>query len=180
MATFVKTPRNLPTVQNFTQLQQYLVRWKTSMRLVMRSAVPPPPPLNFQAKGIRGANVLSWSEVQTVSTKGILGTVSSGPDGYEILKSASGDFTTDLVVIPIRDPKQTQYIDSVGGDPTKVSYKIHTTAGTIGQPHSVSGPDSGTVTQTSLDSADMSAPTTVFDNWTNDFVRATARVGRYL
>lgn len=170
--------RTLPTISDARQLIDHLQKWKGTLRGALRSPVAPPPPFNFSATGIRGAIQLAWAPVRNPVIKGALGQNNVGPDGYEILKSASGDFVSDLIVIPVRSADQTSYTDTVGGNVTTISYRIHSTSGTLSKPHSVIGPDSGVVTVASLDASDnVTVPTTVRDNYTTDGVRATARTG---
>lgn len=176
----IRQPRVLPTISDLSQLQPYLNSWRSKLNQTLRSTTPPPPPFNFTATGIRGAIQLSWSVIQAPPSKGQLGQNSGGPDGYEILKSPSGTFGNDVVTIPLRDINQTSYTDSVGGNVATCSYRIHTTAGTSSQAHSVTGPDSGVVKATSIDSNDtVTIPTTTRDQYLTDSIRATARYGRY-
>lgn len=176
----IKAPRVLPTIADMNQLQSYLNTWRSKLNQKLRTTTPAPPPYNFTATAIRGAIQLSWSSVATGQAVKGLGQNSGGPDGYEILRSASGDFTSDLVTIPVRNINQTSYTDSIDGKTTTCSYRIHTTSGTPANPHSISGPDSGVVKTTSIDATDIvSTPTTVRDQYLNDNIRATARYGRY-
>ena len=181
MANFVRQPRVLPVISDTKQLQQYLVSWRSKLNQTLKTTTPPPPPFNFTATGVRGAINLAWSALNVGAVgKGQLGQNSGGPDGYEILKSASGTFGSDVVTIPLRDINQTSYTDPVGGNVTTVYYRIHATAGTPSSPHSVTGPDSGVVKATSIDSNDtVTTPVTTRDNYLTDSIRATARFGRY-
>lgn len=178
---FTQGARALPVITDSRQMVPVLAKWRSALRQAVRTALPAPTPFNFQAKGIRGGIQLTWGKVGETKAIGQLGeTAAAGPDGYEILRSLSGDFSSDLIVIPIRDSKQTQYVDNVGGAVTTCSYRIRATSGTAEQPHSVKGQDSGTVKASSIDSSDtVTVPTTVFDTYTNDATRAGARYGRY-
>lgn len=125
--------------------------------------------------------MLTWTPGSLVGTHNA-GVISAPgtPDGYEIVKSPSGNFMSDLTIIPIRDPAATTYFDSVGGHPQTASYRIRTTAGTPTSSYAQHGPESGVVTHTSIDSSDTSTtPTSKRDNYTSDKVRATASRGRY-
>lgn len=176
----IKQPRVLPVIGDMGQLQSYLATWRSKINQSIRTTTPPPPPYNFTATGNRGTIQLTWSAIPAPAVKGQLGQNSGGPDGYEILRSLSGDFVSDLVTIPMRDINQTTYTDSVGGNVTTCSYRIHTTAGTPAKPHSITGPDSGVVKATSLDSNDtVTVPVTTRDQYLTDNIRATARLGRY-
>lgn len=181
MANFVRQPRVLPVIGDPSQLHQYLNSWRSKLNQTLRSTPPPPPPFNLTATGVRGAIQLTWAAINVGTVgKGQLGQDSGGPDGYEILKSLSGTFGSDVVTIPLRNINQTSYTDSVGGNVTTCSYRIHTTAGTQSQPHSITGPDSGVVKATSIDSNDtVTTPVTTRDNYLTDSIRATARYGRY-
>lgn len=179
-AGYVKGPRTIPVVSDVRDLTSFLANWQNTMKQIVRTTTPPPCPQNFRVTGMRGAIRLTWAAVNPGTTKGQLGQGGIGADGYEILKSESGDFVTDLVVIPLRDANQTQYDDPVGGAVVTASYRIHATAGTPRQAHAVTGPDSGTVRTSSIDATDtVTVPTTVHDNYTTDLTRAIARLGRY-
>lgn len=179
-AGYVRGPRTIPVVADERNLTTFLANWQNTIKQVIRTVTPPPCPQNFRALGVRGAIRLTWSPVNPGITRGQLGQGGIGADGYEILRSLSGDFTSDLVVIPLRDVNQTQYDDPVGGAATTASYRIHATAGTPRQSHAVAGPDSGTVRTTSIDATDTTTVgTMVHDKFTTDTTRATARIGRY-
>lgn len=175
-----KLVRAIPVITDTRDLTSLLANWQNTIKQVLRVPTPPPCPQNFRALPIRGAIRLTWAPVNPAPTKGQLGQTGVGSDGYEILRSPSGDFTSDLTIIPMRDINQTQFDDPVGGAPTTVSYRIHTTAGTPRQAHAVAGPDSGTVKATSIDATDTATVGVIVqDNFTTDVTRATARLGRY-
>lgn len=139
---------------------------------IVKRALPPSVPQNFQVTNTKGGLKLSWAPLQRTSP-------SHGPDGYELLRSVDGSFTGDIQVIPIRDPQQTSYFDSFGS-PTSASYRIRATAGSSSSPQSVRGPHSGVIRHTSLDPTDATSnSTTVNDNYTNDHVRSQSRFGNY-
>lgn len=166
-------PRALPTISNQEDLISFFARWKNTLRQSVRAAAPPPPPFNFKVIPGVDTHALSWSKVQYgVKTVGQLGNSSIGPDGYEILRSFTGDFSTDLTVIPIRDINQISFVDTVGAT-TKAHYRIHTTSGTDSQPHSVRGTSSGIVATTT------GSGVTSEDAFTSDQTRALTRKGRY-
>lgn len=183
----------IPTMSNPAQLMQFATNWRSALRRTLRVAATPPPPLNFSATQARGGIVLTWSPVATLTqptpnpltgqtAKLVLGqgTNSVGVDGYQILVSQSGDFVSDIQVIPITNVNQTSYTYPVPGGPTQFSFRIRTTSGTTSSPHTVVGPESGTVVATSLDPTDgSSTPSTQSDNYTTDSVRAIARRGKY-
>jgi hypothetical protein len=178
---YTRVNRALPNITNLGQLQQYMATWLNSITRALRRPVPPPPPQNFKATNARGGIQLTWTPANLVATHNA-GVISSpgAPDGYEIVKSLSGNFMSDVTVIPIRDPAANTYFDSVGGVPTTASYRIRTTAGTPTSAYSQHGPEGGVVKHTSIDSNDtVTVPTSKIDNYTNDAVRATASRGRY-
>lgn len=176
--SYAKSSRALPLITDPAQLGDLLATWKSTLRQAVRSAVPPPPPFNFAAVSARGGNQLSWAPVDG-TVKGVLGK-SGGPDGYEILRSPSGDFVSDLTIISVPNTAQTTYFDSVGGPSKSISYRIRTTSGTANRTHAVKGPSSGTIQATSIDSNDtITVPVTTRDSYTTDLVRATARTGNY-
>ena len=166
MSGFVRQPRALPIITSETDLKGFLANWKTTIRQTLRAPSSPPCPFNFTATPSATSIVLSWAAVNYIANGK---TSEIGPDGYEILKSVSGDFVSDVIVIPIRDINQTNYTDVLTGS---CSYRIHTTAGTPSKPHGIVGPDSGVVKATTGGAAQS-------DAFTTDQTRATAARGRY-
>lgn len=165
--------KSLPTVNNDTA--SILQNWKTKLSPVIKRSLPSRTPSNFAVTNSRGGLKLTWSPVQTPEDKAL-----GSPDGYEILKSASGTFTSDLVIIPLKGANVSEYFDSLGGSAQTASYRIRTTSGTANNPQSQRGPESGVVSHTSLDTADTtSVATTIKDTFTNDKTRALARLGNY-
>jgi|SRR5581483_5281590 len=166
--------RSLPTI-NPQDLAGTLQNWKAKLGTAVKNSLPAPTPYNFSVTSARGGLKLTWSPVQTPSD-----TALGSPDGYEILKSASGTFTDDLEVIPITNAAQSSYFDSTDGNSKTVSYRIRTTAGTPSNPQSARGPESGVVAHTSIDSNDTNTiPTTVQDKYTTSKTRSLARFGNY-
>jgi hypothetical protein len=177
---YTRVGRALPTISNLGQLQAYMQNWNRTINRATARPVPAPMPQNFAATNARGGINLTWSPGSLVAPKSTRSSTSGAPDGYEIIKSPSGNFKTDLTIIPIRDPAANTYFDAVGGAPTTASYRIRTTAGTATSPYAQHGPESGVVTHTSIDATDMSTtPTTKTDNWTSDATRAAASKGKY-
>lgn len=164
--SFIRQPRILPVIKNEQDLKGFLANWKSTIRQTLLIPPTPPCPFNFTATPTATSIVLSWAKVNYIANGK---TSASGPDGYEIMKSVSGDFVSDLIVIPIRDINQTNYTDVITGS---CSYRIHTTAGTQNKPHGIVGPDSGVV----LATTGGAVKTDVF---TTDQTRATASRGRY-
>lgn len=160
-------PRSLPTVTPTNDIIQVLGNWQTQLNPLVQNVAPQATPLNFSVTNSRGGLTLKWSPV-------------AGGDGYEILKSQNGSFSDDLQVIPVKDINQSKFFDSTGGNSQKASYRIRTTSGTLANPQSQRGPESGVITHTSIDAADtISIPTTQFDNFTTDKTRSNARIGNY-
>src|SRR5690348_12797569 len=149
-----KATKALPAITNYQTLMQTLQSWRKTINNSINRPSAPSVPRNFQGTQARGGVSLTWAGVQT-----------PGADGFEILKSLTGDFTVGAyTIIPLHDPNATSYFDSTGGAPMTVSYRIRATAGTQSNPQSVKGVESGTVKVTSLDATNTGAtPTTSFD-----------------
>lgn len=178
---YTRVNRALPTISNVAQLQQYMASWQNSITRSLRRPVPPQPPYNFTATNARGGINLTWTPGSLTGAKrsGQIGAPGA-PDGFEILKSLSGDFVSDLTIIPVRDPHASQYFDSLGGNPTTASYRIRTTAGTPTSSYAQHGPEAGVVRHTSIDASDtVTVPSTKIDNYSSDPVRASASRGKY-
>src|SRR5271154_1403971 len=112
---FTRVGRALPTISNVNQMQQYMANWKSSVTRGLRRPVPAPPPQNFMATNARGGISLTWAPASLNAQKNASPIGSpGGPDGYEIIKSASGNFKTDTTIIPIRDPTSNTYFDATG------------------------------------------------------------------
>lgn len=163
-------------------MESMLAVWRHSLGRTLKQATPAPPPLNFTATSVRGGIQLNWGLTNPIATKNVLGSATSpsGPDGYQILISKNGSFTDDVQIVQISDLTQTQYFHSTGGAVTALSFKIQSTSGTQSSPQSKSGPPTGSIRHTSIDSTDVVTKSTVVrDNVTSDTVRATARRGSY-
>ena len=162
-------PRALPTVGPNQDPAQAMAKWASQISANVRNVAPQATPQNFTVSNAQGALNLKWGQVLS----------GSGADGYEILKSQSGTFKTDLQIIPISHVNQTSYTDNFA-TATKCSYRIRTTSGTPQTPQSARGPESGVVAHTSINTTDTAtAPTTVRDMRTTDKSRAGARLGNY-
>lgn len=150
-----------------------LAVWRSFLAPLVKRALPPPTPRNFQATNVRGGIQISWSPLQRPQVG------KPGPDGYELLRSVDGSFTGDVQVLPINNHQQTSFFDPFG-TPTTVHYRIRATSGTSTNPQSLRGPESGVIKHTSLDPSDnSSSPTTRHDNYTNEKVSSMARFGNY-
>lgn len=162
-------PRALPTVAPNQDPAVTMAKWQSQIAANVRNVAPQATPQNFTVTNAQGGLNLKWGQVLS----------GSGADGYEILKSPSGTFTTDLQIIPISHVNQTSYTDSFA-TATKCSYRIRTTSGTPQTPQSARGPESGAIAHTSIATTDTSTtPTTVRDKHTTDKSRALARLGNY-
>jgi hypothetical protein len=160
-------PRSLPTSTPTQDINQTLANWQTQLNGLVQNVAPQATPQNFGITNSRGGLTLNWSPV-------------AGADGYEILKSASGSFTDDLQIIPVKNANQSSFFDSLGGNSQAAHYRIRTTSGTAANPQSQRGPESGPIKHTSIDASDtVSVPVTVFDTMTNDRTRSNARRGNY-
>lgn len=161
-------PRALPTVGPNQDPTVAFAKWQSQIAANVRNVAPQATPQNFQVKNGPGTLTLSWGKVQS----------GSGADGYEILKSQSGTFKTDLQIIPISHVNQTSYTDNFTSA-VKCSYRIRTTSGTPQTPQSARGPESGVVAHTSMPSTSTAGTTTVRDLVTTDKSRSLARLGNY-
>ena len=156
---------NLPAASSYQALLQTLQTWRTTLGQVLNSASVPSIPWNFRLTQIRGGLQLDWAAVK-------------GADGYQLLRSATGDMSSPTVIV-LGSPQQTTYVDTFA-NPTKMYYKIQATAGTQSQPHSVIGNPSGVVSGTSIDASNTTTtPTTVYDNTTNQKSQTKGSSGNY-
>ena len=163
-------PRSLPTFGSNQDPNQVLAQWQANIQANIRTAAPQAQPANFTITNAQGGLQLNWGQVPTAN----------GADGYELLKSVSGSFKSDLQIIPIPHPNTTSYFDSIGPNSTKCSYKLRTTSGTPERPQSARGPETGTVSHFSIAAGDTkTSPTSVRDLATTDKSRAMARLGNY-
>ena len=161
-------PRSLPTLTDQDPATMF-ANWQTQLANNVRNATPQATPQNFTVTNSIGAITLNWGIVPN----------STNADGYEILKSPSGSFTTDLQIIPVKNVNQTSYVDTSVAGGTKCFYRIRTTSGTIQNPQSQRGPESGVLWHTSLISNSTSPVTTKQDSYTSDATRSLARNGNY-
>lgn len=174
---------SIPLINSPAQLQQQMQVWRQALSRTVKVASPPPAPLNFRATNAKGGILLQWSPIvpNLPTPVRILGeaTTATGPDGYEILASASGDFVSDVQVYSLNDVTQTQFFVPTTGK-TKLSFRMHSTAGNPYTPQSTFGADTATVTHTSIDTTDSTTkPTTIRDTGTSDRTRAASNQGRY-
>lgn len=174
--------RAIPTITNEREMKSFLKNYQQALKSTVRGAITPIAPYNFTAKNQRGGILLSWSALTplTGSPTNIDSQKNkiSGADGYEIQRSATGDFSPGKYIsIPLRDPSQNSYFDAVGGATQTYSYRIRATNGTSRTPYSAHGLFTGVVKHTSIDSSDnATVPTTVRDNFTNSSTQARARL----
>lgn len=144
-------------------------------------ALPTTPiaPYNFKATNQRGGILLNWSPLipQQGSTASPVTNRLPAADGYELQRSDTGDFSVgSYISIPIRDPAQSSYFDSLGGAVQTKYYKLRATNGTAGNSYAVHGIFTGVVKHTSIDASDtMTVPTTNYDTFTSQKTQARAR-----
>ena len=143
-----------------------MANWQNQIGQSVLNAAPQATPLNFAVTNGTNQLTLNWGAV-------------SGSDGYEILKSPSGSFSTDLQIIPVKNANQTSYVDSTVTGGAKCFYRIRTTSGTKQNPQSQRGPESGVVSHTAMSSTSSQTATTKLDQFTTDSSRAGARKGNY-
>ena len=156
------TPRSLPTIRTYGDLLPYLKRWGQAINPLLKRVDTPAAPYRFRVTNQRGGNLLEWDAVDNV-------------DGYEILKSTSGDFDegTSFETIALRSDQHTSYFDGLSGSGAAVTvqryYKLRATAGTTQNPHVIKGLLTGIVTATTIDPADTAtAGGTTEDTTTGD------------
>ena len=156
------TPRALPTIKSYGDLLPYLKRWSQAINPLLKRVDVPHAPYRFRVTNQRGGNLLEWDNV-------------AGADGYEILKSTTGDFDdgASFETIPLRSDQHTSYFDALSGSGAAVTvtryYKLRATAGTTQNPHSIKGLLTGIVSATTIDPADTATgSTTTEDTTTGD------------
>ena len=159
-------PRSLPTYDPTQDDATVFANWNSQLADSVRNAAPQATPLNFAVTNGTNQLTLNWGAV-------------SGSDGYEILKSPSGSFSTDLQIIPVKNANQTSYVDNTVTGGAQCFYRIRTTSGTKQNPQSQRGPESGVVSHTAISSTSSQTATTKLDQFTTDSSRAGARKGNY-
>ncbi len=138
--------RNLPTIPG----SPHFKIWERSLAPSVKNPVAKKSPWQFKAEGKTDGILLTWATVD-------------GADGYEIVKSEDTDFSAVVTVIPILQQQQNSYFDALGAASVTRSYKIRSTSGTIAKPHTVRGPLSGIVTETSGSGTSATDTTTTDD-----------------
>lgn len=174
--------RALPTVIDPKQQQDVQKNTQVTLGSVITLPSTPIAPWNFAAKNQRGGVLLSWSSIvpnqgSAPSPGASKGKQVLSADGYELQRSDTGDFSSGKYIsIPIRDPAQNTYFDSLGGAPQTKYYRLRATNGTGNNPYVVHGLFTGILKQISIDSNDtVTVPTTVYDTFTTDKTQARAR-----
>jgi hypothetical protein len=145
-------PRNLPTIPG----SPHFKIWARTLAPNVQGALAKKAPWQFKAEGKTDGILLTWATVV-------------GADGYEIWRSEDADFSTGVTVIPIPQQRQDSYFDALGATSIQRSYKILSTSGTLAKPHTVRGPLSGIVTETS------GSGTSASDTTTTDQTQSTTR-----
>jgi hypothetical protein len=144
--------RNLPTIPG----SPYFKIWARSLAPSVQGARAKKAPWQFKADGKTDGILLTWATVM-------------GADGYEIWKSEDADFSTAVTIIPIPQQQQNSYFDALGATSIQRFYKIRSTSGTLAKPHTLRGPLSGIVTETS------GSGTSATDTTTTDQTQSTTR-----
>ena len=132
-------PTSLPTITSLQGLFAGLAQWQQALNPVITAPVPVRPPFNFTAAGgAAGATGISltWERV-------------AGADGYQLQRSATGDFSSATTIATLRSPVATSFFDSTVVTGTKYYYRVSSTAGTIQQPQSINGAWSSPISATS-------------------------------
>jgi len=162
----------LPTITTLSDFVRVMKKWQTQLNPLLKNPKTPHAPWNFAATRQRGGILLTWTSLSGTDA-----------DGYQILRSDNGDFSSPLV-IPVTNAQQNSYFDSLGGStgsttPITKWYRIRATNGTAQNPHSIIGILSGSVTINSIDPTDTStAASTVRDISTTDLIQSSAQRGR--
>lgn len=143
--------KSLPVIRSAQDLQQ----WRQKLQPLLNKAQTPAVPVNFRVLPSAGGNKVLWAPVRDA-------------DGYELLRTATGDFAA-AKVITIDGGKTTSYFDAVTDAEGKVYYKLRATAGTAERKHSVKGELTSALSSTALtpvtsvngESGDVTVPTGV-------------------
>ena len=160
-----------PTIDNTGLLIQYLQQWQTTLNKLNLNIQTPQIPWNFQVKSQQGGNQLSWGKVPV-------------GDGYEVLISNNGDFSTGITIATIPNVSMTSYFDPVstanGATPAKRYYQLRATNGTAQQPHTVKGNVTGTLSSTAIAPNDTTtSPVVNQDTSTSDSTQGQTKNGSY-
>ena len=159
--------RTIPTISSLPELQQ----WRRALKGTIKKVAAPGIPRNFSVVSKQGGNYLTWA-------------VTSGADGYEVDISTTGDFSTGITTVSLNSPDQVAYFDSVptsgGAAPALRYYRVRATSGTITEPHSVKGGNSGVLSSTAIAPNDTTTTsTTGTDQYTSDEANAGSGRGKY-
>jgi hypothetical protein len=161
----------LPTISNTGLLIQFLQQWQKQINKLGLNIITPQIPWNFKVESKQGGNQLSWNKVPV-------------GDGYEVLMSNTGDFSTGANIITIPNVSFTSYFDPVstsgGATPAIRYYQVRATNGTPAQPHVVKGNPTQALSSTAIAPNDTAtASTSSIDTSTNDDSQANTRFGSY-
>lgn len=148
-----------------------LTQWRAKLNNTLKRPFAPKIPWNFAVASKQGGNLLTWASV-------------AGADGYEIDKSTTGDFSSNFTTVQLPAQQQSSYFDASptaqGATPVKMFYRMRATAGTLAQPQSVKGKDTGVLSSTAIAPNDTTATSSSSgDTSTTDFSQAKAGIGRY-
>lgn len=156
------TATALPTILRPVDLPRLLKTWQQQLKSAIPPGFPiPAAPLNFSAASAQGGIQLQWSKVNSL-----------GVDGYQILRSANGDFSQVEFSITLNGDGALSYFDALPTTGTGVAtkyYKVRALSGNAGSPHCVQGLLTGIVSNTSINTADTTTTsTTNHDTTTTD------------
>lgn len=161
---------SLPTIMRGVDIPRLLKTWQTKLAQAVQQQINSPrAPWNFKATSARGGIQLAWSPVD-------------GADGYQIIRSSSGDLSNPDATYNLPGQQQNSYFDALPTSqsvPTlKKYYKIRATSGTSSNPQTVFGVFSGIVSQTSIATNDTTtAPVSTPDTTLTDGLQTGAGRG---
>lgn len=162
---------NIPTLTNFSELQQYLATTRVGLGQVLRKPSPPNVVFNLAVSSQQGGNYLTWSQTK-------------GADGYIVEISTNGDFSDILTSTSLDGIDATAYFDAVptatGSAPPKRYYRVRATSGTQTSPRTIVGKASGAVASSAIAPNDtVTASTTTRDTSNLDLQNTKSADGDY-
>lgn len=151
--------RSLPVVTRGENTETFKI-WERTLRPLTQRIPTLKAPWNVAALPKRGGILITWTRLDDA-------------DGYEVLRSTTGNFDEGgYVAINLGSSLHDSYFDALGGSPATRYYKVRATSGSVGQPQSVKGILSGVVSAASLDVTDTpaneAAQVAVYDTTTTD------------
>src|SRR6185312_3094618 len=148
-----------------------LIQWQQGLRNNVKSVTTPKIPWNFMVQNKQGGNYLTWQLV-------------AGADGYIVDVSTKWEFSTGVTSVTLKWNNNTAYFDNVptaqGVAPALRYYRVRATAGTVSQPQSVQGLNTGVISSKAIAPNDTTTTsTTGFDTTTNDITQTGTATGNY-